>query len=118
MMTVDRVTCIVFSIDDLPLEGFDHTHPLYITIVCSGHRISSIILDNGYVLNVFPLVTTVALGFASSYFGPSTQTVRAYDDTQREVMGTLNIDVLIGPTTFSILFQVLRILASFYLLLG
>ncbi|RVW71713.1 hypothetical protein CK203_057108 [Vitis vinifera] len=99
MMTVDRVTCIVFSIDDLPLEGFDHTHPLYITIVCSGHRISSIILDNGYVLNVFPLVTTVALGFASSYFGPSTQTVRAYDDTQREVMGTLNIDAGAIPSS-------------------
>ena len=30
MMTVDRSTCIVFSVDDLPLEGFDHTRPLYI----------------------------------------------------------------------------------------
>ena len=33
-------------------------------------------------------------------------------------MGTLTIDLLIGPTTFSILFQVLRIPASFNLLLG
>ncbi|KAL6348227.1 hypothetical protein AAG906_003093 [Vitis piasezkii] len=30
-----------------------------------------------------------ALGFAPSDFGPSTQTVRAYDSTKREVMGTL-----------------------------
>ena len=118
MMTVDRATCIVFSVDDLPPEGFDHTRPLYITVVCSGHRVSSVLLDNGSALNVCPLATAIALGFAPSDFGPSTQTVRAYDSTQREVMGTLTIDLLIGPTTFSILFQVLRILASFNLLLG
>ncbi|RVW51112.1 hypothetical protein CK203_078088 [Vitis vinifera] len=34
------------------------------------------------------------------------QTVRAYDSTKREVMGTLEIELLIGPTTFRILFQV------------
>ena len=75
-------------------------------------------MDNGSALNVCPLATAIALGFAPSDFGPSTQTVRAYDSTQREVMGTLTIDLLIGPTTFSILFQVLRIPASFNLLLG
>ncbi|RVW73218.1 Gag-Pol polyprotein [Vitis vinifera] len=31
--------------------------------------------------------TAIALGFAPSDFGPSTQTVRAYDSTKREVMG-------------------------------
>ncbi|RVW83100.1 hypothetical protein CK203_040751 [Vitis vinifera] len=51
-------------------------------------------------------------------FGPSTQTVRAYDSTKREVMGTLVIDLQIGPATFSTLFQVLRIPTSFNLLLG
>ena len=104
MMTANKATCIVFSADDLPPEGSDHTRPLYITVVCSGHRVPSVLLDNGSALNVCPLATVVALGFAPSYFGPSTQTVRAYDNTQREVMGTFTIDVLIGPTTFSILF--------------
>ncbi|RVW34461.1 hypothetical protein CK203_081370 [Vitis vinifera] len=118
MMTTDRATCIVFYADDLPSEGFDHTHPLYITIVCSGHKVPSILLDNGSTLNVCPLATIVALGFTPSDFGSSTQTMRAYDSTQREVMGTLTIDLLIGSTTFSILFQVLRIPASFNLFLG
>ncbi|RVW64270.1 Retrovirus-related Pol polyprotein from transposon 17.6 [Vitis vinifera] len=118
MMTADRATCIVFSADDIPPEGSDHTRPLYITVVCSGHKVPSVLLDNGSALNVCPLATAIALGFAPSDFGPSTQTVRAYDSTQREVMGTLTIDLLIGPTTFSILFQVLRIPASFNLLLG
>ena len=118
MMTVDRVTCIVFYVDDLPLEDFDHTHPLYIIVVCSGHKVPSILLDNGSALNVCPLATIVALVFTPSDFGPSTQTMRAYDNTQRKVMGTLTIDLLIDPTTFSILFQVLRILESFNPFLG
>ena len=75
-------------------------------------------MDNGSALNVCPLSTTIALGYAPLDFGPSTQTVRAYDSTKREVMGTLVIELLIGPTTFPTLFQVLRIPTSFNLLLG
>ena len=75
-------------------------------------------LDNGSALNVCPLATAIALGYAPSDFGPTTQTVRAYDSTRREVMGTLEIELLIGPTTFVAVFQVLRIPTSFNLLLG
>ena len=75
-------------------------------------------MDNGSALNVCPLATTVALGFAPSDFGPSTQIVRAYDSTKREVIGTLVIDLQISPAAFFNLFQVLRIPTSFNLLLG
>ena len=115
MMMVDRATCIVFLDDDLPPKGSDHTHPLYITIGCSVHRVPSVLLDNGSALNVYPLAIAIALGYAPSDFDPSTQTIRAYDNTKREVMGTLIVEFLIGPTTFPILFQVLRIPTSFNL---
>ncbi|RVW78291.1 hypothetical protein CK203_055767 [Vitis vinifera] len=118
MMTVGRATCIVFSDDDLPPEGSDHTRPLYISVGCSGRRVPSVLLDNGSALNVCPLATAITLGYAPSDFGPSTQTVRAYDSTRREVMGTLEIELLIGPATFVAVFQVLRIPTSFNLLLG
>ncbi|KAL6336582.1 hypothetical protein AAG906_025137 [Vitis piasezkii] len=118
MMTAGRATRIVFSDDDLLPEGSDHTRPLHISVGCSGRRVPSVILDNGSALNVCPLATAIALGYAPSDFGPSTQTVRAYDSTRREVMGTLEIELLIGPTTFVTLFQVLRIPTSFNLLLG
>ncbi|RVX14745.1 hypothetical protein CK203_011900 [Vitis vinifera] len=118
MMTAGRATCIVFSDDDLPPEGSGHTRPLYISVGCSGRRVPSVLLDNGSALNVCPLATAIALGYAPSDFGPSTQTVRAYDSTRREVMGTLEIELLIGPTTFITIFQVLRIPISFNLLLG
>uniref|UniRef100_F6I5D1 Uncharacterized protein n=1 Tax=Vitis vinifera TaxID=29760 RepID=F6I5D1_VITVI len=117
-MTAGRATCIVFSDDDLPPEGSDHTRPLYISVGCSGRRVPSVLLDNGSALNVCPFATAIALGYAPSDFGPSTQTVRAYDSTRREVMGTLEIELLIGPATFVAIFQVLRIPTSFNLLLG
>ena len=118
MMMIDKATCIVFLDDDLPPEGLNHTHPLYITVGCLGHRVPSVLLDNGSTLNVCPLVNVIALGYAPSDFGPSTQMVRAYDSTKREVIGTLMIELLISLTTFPTLFQVLRIPTSFNLLLG
>ena len=117
-LTADRATCIVFSDDYLPLEGLSHVRPLFIDVACSGRMVSSVLLKNGSALNVCPLVTAIALGFSPSDFGPSTQTVRAYDRTQRIVMGTLTTHVMIGPVRYSILFQVLRIQSSFNLLLG
>ena len=80
-LTVDRATCIVFSNDDLPLEGLDHVRPLFIDVSCSSRRVPSVLLDNDSALNIFPLVTAIALGFSPSDFGPSKQTVRAYDET-------------------------------------
>ena len=104
MMMADRATCIVFSYDDLPLEGSDHTRPLYISVGCSSCRVPSVLLDNGSALNVYPLAIAIVLGYTPSNFGPSTQTIRAYDSTRREVMTTLEIELLIGPTTFVAVF--------------
>ena len=69
-------------------------------------------------LNVCPLAIAIALGYAPSDFGLSTQKVRTYNSTKLEVMGTLEIELLIGSTTFPIMFQVLRIPTFFNLLLG
>ena len=104
MMTIDITTCIVFSDDDLPPEGSDHTHHLYITVGYLGYRVSSVLLNNGSTLNVCPLAIVIALGYAPLDFGPFTRTIRAYDSTKREVMGTLMIELLIGSATFPILF--------------
>ena len=40
---------------------------------------------------------------------PSAQTLRAYDNTSRDVMGTLMPDIQVGLVTFSTLFQVLKV---------
>ena len=99
----------MFSDDDLPAERSDHVRPLFIDVACSGCRVSSVLLDNGSALNVCPIVIAITLGFSLTDFGSSSQTVRAYDGTQRTVMGILSTHVMIRPVIYSILFQVLRI---------
>ncbi|RVW71197.1 hypothetical protein CK203_054387 [Vitis vinifera] len=99
-MTAGRATCIVFSDDDLPSEGSDHKRPLFIYVGLFRLSSPSVLLDNGSGPERMSSATAIALGYAPSDFGPSTQTVRAYDSTQREVMGTLEIELLIGPATF------------------
>ena len=69
-------------------------------------------------MNVCPLTTTITLGFSSFDFGPSTQTVRAYDGTQRTIMGIITAHVMIGTVRYSVLFQVLKIQSSFNLFLS
>ena len=103
-LTADRATCITFSDNDLPPEGLSHVRPLFIDVACSGRRVPSVLLDNGSALNVCPLVIAIALGFSPSDFGPSTQIVKAYDGTQRTVLGTLSTHVMIGLVIYSILF--------------
>ena len=71
-LTADRVTCIVFSDDDLPHEGLDHVRPLFIDVACSGRKVQFVLLDNNFALNVCPLVTAIAFGFSPSDFRLST----------------------------------------------
>ncbi|RVW62073.1 Transposon Ty3-I Gag-Pol polyprotein [Vitis vinifera] len=95
MMTAGRATCIVFSDDDLPPRAqITRVHSTYLLVV----QPSSPICPSG------------------QWLGPEHR--RAYDSTRREVMGTLEIELLIGPATFVAVFQVLRIPTSFNLLLG
>ena len=99
----------MFSNEDLPPKGSDHVQPLFIDVACLGRQVLSVLLDNDSALNMCPLIIAIALRFSPTDFGPSSQTVRAYDETQRIVMGTLSIHVMIGPVRYFILFQVLRI---------
>ena len=70
MLMADKATCIVFSTNDLPPRGFDHTLSLYIFVGCSEHQVPSAFLDNVFALNVCPLTTTITLGFGPSNFEP------------------------------------------------
>ena len=104
MLTAGRASCIVFSEDDLPPEGSDHTRPLHISVGCLGRHVPSVLLDNGSTLNVCPLATTIALRYRPIDFEPFTQTVRPYDSTRREVIGTLTLELMIRPVVFQLLF--------------
>ena len=57
----------MLSDDDMPPDDSDHTDPLYISVGCSGHLVSSVFLNNGSTMNVYPLATTIALDYICSF---------------------------------------------------
>ena len=118
MLIINKATCIIFFVDDLPPRVSNHTLHLYNFFGCSKHQVLSVLFDNDYTLNVCPLATTVVLGFEPSNFEPFSQTVQAYESICRNVLGTLTLDLQIGSITFPTIFQVLRIPTSFNLLFG
>ena len=109
---------ISFSDKDISDKGYSHNDPLHITIDTHGKRVPMVLVDDGSALNVCPLRTASCLGLNMEDFGPSNQYVRAYDNTRREVLGNVTLEITIGPTVQKVHFQVLDISACFNLLLG
>ena len=78
-----------------------------------------VLIDDGSALNVCPLKTTSFLGLSIEDFVSSGQHVRAYDNSRREVLGIVTLELLtIGAMIEKVEFQVLNIASCFNMLLG
>ena len=77
-----------------------------------------VLVDDGNALNVCPLKTASCLGLSIEDFVPIDQHVRAYDNSRREVLGTITLELAIGPMVKKVDFQVLNIASCFNMLLG
>ena len=73
------------------------------------HVVAKVLIDNGSSLNVMPKTTLEKLPFNASRLKPSSIVVRAFDGSQREVMGEIDIPIQIGPYTCNVVFQVMDI---------
>ena len=65
-----------------------------------------------------PLSTLMRLPVDRSYMKHSKTVVRAFEDTRREVIGEIEIEMQIVPCTFNVEFQVMDISPSYNCLLG
>src|SRR6187397_1494679 len=79
---------ISFSDKDLPPEGDQHNKDLHLTVVCRQLNVPMSLVDNGAAINVCQLRTTKKLGIKNKEMTPSTQGIRAYDNTRRQALGT------------------------------
>ena len=77
-----------------------------------------VLIDDGSVLNMCPLKTVNFLGLSIDDFVPINQHVRAYDNSRREVLGTVTLELTIGLMIKKVEFQVLNIVSCFYMLIG
>lgn len=107
-----------FSDEEMKVGNCDKPKQLNITVQHRDFRVPLVLIDNGSALNVCPLRTATRMGVDPTSFRPSSLIVRAFDNSRREVIGEVDLDITIGPATFAVTFQVLDIQTTFHLLLG
>ncbi|XP_052481154.1 uncharacterized protein LOC128035453 [Gossypium raimondii] len=109
---------IFFNNDEIPPGGMGSTKALHITARCNGCTLPGILVDNGSALNVLPLSTLNRLPVDISHMKSCQNIVRAFDGTEKRVMGRIEIPLLIGPSTYEVDFLVMDIKPSYNCLLG
>lgn len=57
---------ITFNEDNLTPEGTGHVKYLYIAVECKGMIIFRVLIDNGFALNVCPIMTLGHIGLDDS----------------------------------------------------
>ena len=116
--SISRELTISYSNKDLTKKGKHHNDPLHITVDAKGKRIPMVLIDEGSALNVCPLKTASCLGLSIEDFVSTNKHVRAYDNSRREVLGTVTLELTIRPMFKKVEFQVLNIASCFSMLLG
>ncbi|KAA3453125.1 RNA-directed DNA polymerase (Reverse transcriptase), Ribonuclease H-like protein [Gossypium australe] len=109
---------IYFNDDEISPGGRGSTKALHITTRCKVYTLPGVLIDNGSALNVLTLSTLNRLLMDSSHMKECQNIVKAFDGTQRRVMGRIEIPLLIGPTTYEVDFLVMNIKPSYNCLLG
>ncbi|XP_016667270.1 uncharacterized protein [Gossypium hirsutum] len=109
---------IFFNDDEIPPGGMGSTKAFHITKRCKGYTLSGILIDNGSALNVLPLTTLNRLPIDSSHMKECQNIVKAFDGTERRVMGRIEVPLQIGPNTYEVDFLVMDIKPSYNYLFG
>ena len=77
-----------------------------------------VLVDNVSTLNVFPFKIALNIGLDLGTIIPSPLTIKAYNNTLRNVVGTYKATCKIGPLDSNVEFHVMDITPSYNLLLG
>ncbi|KAI4326016.1 hypothetical protein MLD38_031374 [Melastoma candidum] len=109
---------ITFSEDDLPEQGSDHNSALFITLKCRDTTVSKVLIDGGSGVNIIPLIVAQKLDVNLEKLPPSSLTIRAFDGAKRQAHGKATLEIKVGPTLFSSVFQIQESAGSFNMLLG
>ena len=95
---------VSFLDDELPFEGRDHALAMHIVIKCEDMFVARVLIDNGSILNVYPMAILERLKVDMSLIKPSTMIIRAFDGKHREVQGEIKLMIEIGSRSFMVKF--------------
>ena len=108
---------IVFTDDEIPPKGLNHTKALHIQVKCKDYVIARALVDNGSILNIMPKSTLLTLLVDMPHIKSSIMVVRVFDGSRREVMGNFELTIKIGSCTFNIVFRDMEIAHPYSFLL-
>jgi hypothetical protein len=102
---------------NLTLKERDITSP-YVMVQGKDCLISKVLIDNNSAFNVLPRHMLDEILVDPSYMQPSVMMARAYDSSLRQVIGTIEVELVVGPQVFLVTLQVMDIHPSYSMLLG
>ncbi|KAK8615420.1 hypothetical protein V6N13_017010 [Hibiscus sabdariffa] len=109
---------IFFNDEEISEGGSRSYKALHISTRCKGHMLPKVLIDNGSAMNVLPLVTLNKLPIDDTHMKTYHNTVGAFDGTQRDVLGKIEVPLQVGPCTFDVDFVVMEIKPTYSCLLG
>lgn len=115
---IQTTNFVSFTDEEIDSEGTGHVKALHISVKCGDHHIAKVLIDNGSALNVMPKCILDRLPVDQSLIRPSNLIVKAFDGTRRDVIGTIEIPLMIGPIIFQVVMQVMDISPAYSILLG
>ena len=119
MVSMVLATNQIFFIDDeLPPESRKQTLPMHSMVKCEDMIVSRVLIDNGLALNMCPMSTIELLNVDTSLIRPTTMIIRAFDGTFREVQVRIELAIGIGPRSFMVNVQVIKVDSPYNMLLG
>ena len=95
--SISRELTISYFNKNLTKKGKHHNDPLHNTIDAKGKRIPVVLINDGSALNVCPLKTASCSSQIIEDFMPTDQHMRAYNNNRREILGTVTLELTIGP---------------------
>ena len=109
---------LTFTNEEIPFEGQGHNRALHVSVKCMDHIVAKVLIDNGSSLNVMPKSTLHKLPFNVSHLRPSSIIVQAFDGSNRNVIGEIDLPIQVRPHLCQITFQVMDINPGYSCLLG
>ncbi|KAJ8431969.1 hypothetical protein Cgig2_026995 [Carnegiea gigantea] len=103
---ITSTVTITFNSEDLPLRGIAHNNTLYLNTTCLQKHVPLSLLDNGSVVNVYPLRIVKRWGIRANKLSTAPTHLRAYDNLRRLVLGTILLPINVGFIEKNMEFQV------------
>lgn len=118
MASITTRNFLGFNDEELPSEVRIHNKSLHILLTCIDTLISRVLVDIRSSLKVILKTTLLKLSSEWVIMKPNTLIIKAFDGSRRGVIREVDLRIRIGPTTFTITFQVVDIHPAYNCLLG